>query len=99
MRSRNRLYCLRRMIATCVCLTAGVSLPAWAAEPATGKKINMLVVIGGHGGFKEKDFYKLFDDMPNVTYTTMDEKNEPAAWDRDDLLHYNVILLYDFRAS
>lgn len=69
--------------------------PASAADPAP-KKINVLIVTGGHG-YDPKLFFSFFDKDPDITYTVADQKKPAEVWDRDDLLHYNVVLLYDFQ--
>ena len=56
----------------------------------------MLIVTGGHG-FDPPKFFKLFDDNPEISYTSAKETDKAEAWDRDDLLSYDVILLYDFQ--
>ncbi len=63
-------------------------------QPA--KKLKVLVVTGGHG-FQPESFFKLFSNNPEITYTSATEENAAEAWDRDDLLDYDVVLLYDFQ--
>jgi hypothetical protein len=60
------------------------------------EKIKMLIVTGGHG-FDPPKFFKLFDDDPEISYIPAKETDKAEAWDRDDLLSYDVILLYDFQ--
>jgi uncharacterized protein len=69
-----------------------------AAEGAgnTAKKLKVLVVTGGHG-FPAESFFKLFSNNPAITYTSATEENAAEAWDRDDVLDYDVVLLYDFQ--
>ena len=65
-------------------------------------------MTGGHG-FKAEPFFKLFDDNPEVAYITVTESNfvdghttpgqGAEAWDRDDLHHFDVVLLYDFQRN
>ena len=73
-----------------------------ADEPVAGPaKIKLLVVTGGHGF--PKNFFKLFDDNPNVTYTSATEGDfktgNATAYDRPDLLSYDAVLLYDFQLN
>jgi len=69
-----------------------------ATDPA---KINLLIVTGGHPF--NKDFFKLFDHFPEVSYTSATEgdfkKGTASAYDRPDLLSYDVVLLYDFQLN
>ena len=60
------------------------------------KKLKVLVVTGGHG-FQPESFFKLFSNNPAISYTSATETNAAEAWDRDDLLDYDVVLLYDFQ--
>jgi type 1 glutamine amidotransferase len=67
------------------------------AAPNSGTndaKIKVLVITGGHG-FKAEPFFKMFQDNPEVTYTTTAQTKAAEAYDRDDLLSYNVVVLYD----
>jgi uncharacterized protein len=72
-----------------------------AAEPTSRNKLKVLVVTGGHG-FKAEPLAKLFDDDPEITATfahhTLAAKSEAPfadAYDREDLLAYDVVVLYD----
>ena len=67
-----------------------------AATTQPGGKIRVLLVTGGHG-FKAGPFFKLFDDNPEIAYTAVAEEKTGAAYHRDDLLSYDVVLLYDFQ--
>src|SRR3954447_14835320 len=83
-------------------VTLNIFLALWLgfespASPATQPgKIKVLVVTGGHG-FKPAPFFKLFDDNPQVAYTTCAEDKSAEAYDRADLLSFDVIVLYDFQ--
>jgi type 1 glutamine amidotransferase len=78
-------------------LFACQSFAATTTQPADAKAmINVLVVTGGHG-FNPATFYKLFEDNSEITHTIAAEKNTADAYDRDDLLSYDVIVLYDFQ--
>jgi type 1 glutamine amidotransferase len=69
-----------------------------AAETPGGKKINVLILTGGHG-FKSEPFFKIFSDNPEIVYTTASHAvipTQPAtAYDREDLFNYDVVVLYD----
>ncbi len=62
----------------------------------SAKKLKVLVVTGGHA-FQPESFFKLFSNNPAITYTSATEENAAEAWDRDDVLDYDVVLLYDFQ--
>ena len=57
-------------------------------------KLKVLVVTGGHG-FEQEPFFKVFKDNPNITYTSATQAKSSEAYDRDDLLSYDVVVLYD----
>jgi len=66
------------------------------ASAAEGSgKLNVLVVTGGHG-FEKEPFFKIFKDNPEITFTPATHgKTNATAFDRDDLLSYDVVVLYD----
>jgi type 1 glutamine amidotransferase len=73
-------------------LCAAAAAAASAAErPAP---IKVLVVTGGHG-FKAEPFFQMFEDNPDITYATAAQDKAAEAYDRDDLLSYDVVVLYD----
>jgi type 1 glutamine amidotransferase len=85
--------------AACVLELCGGFQAAGAADNAAVKpaeKIKVLIVTGGHG-FQPGSFFKLFDNNPEISYNVVDEKKGAEAWDREDLRHYDVVLLYDFQ--
>ena len=58
-------------------------------------RIKVLVVTGGHG-FDEAPFFKMFSDNPEITFTAAaHSKTNASVYDRDDLLSYDVVVLYD----
>ncbi len=57
-------------------------------------KLKVLVITGGHG-FKPEPFYKMFQDNPDITYTAAAQGKTAEAYDREDLLTYDVLVLYD----
>jgi uncharacterized protein len=94
----KRPLCRSCLISFAIC--AIFSLPTsrvQAADPHAAK-LKVLVVTGGHG-FSPERFFKLLDSNPEITYTIADQKQQAEAWDRDDLLDYDVVLLYDFQRN
>ncbi len=81
---RTRLFLLGAALASCV-LTC-----------ATDAAIKTLVVTGGHA-FDQAPFFKLFSDNPEleVTAASHASKTNASVYDRDDLLSYDVVVLYD----
>jgi type 1 glutamine amidotransferase len=59
-----------------------------------GTKLKVLVVTGGHG-FQRDAFFKVFQDNPAITFTEAKQGKTSEAYDRDDLLTYDAIVLYD----
>jgi len=77
-----------------VLLVAG--LAAGAAFAGEGEaKLKVLVVVGGHG-FNEPAFWQMFKDNPDIAYTEVKHKKTSEVYERDDLLTFNVVVLYDF---
>lgn len=66
---------------------------AMAAEG--GGKLKVLVVTGGHG-FESEPFFKMFSDNPEIEFTAAEHsKTSASVYDRDDLLSYDAVVLYD----
>jgi len=66
---------------------------AFAAQDAA--KIKVLIVTGGHG-FAQEPFFRMFQDNPEITFAHAAHKQANAtAYERDDLLSYDVVVLYD----
>ncbi len=58
-------------------------------------KIKVLLVTGGHG-FATNEFLGVFEQNPEITFThTIQAATSSTAYDRDDLLSYDCIVLYD----
>ena len=77
------------------CILLLTMLVGCASPPAhADKKINVLVVTGGHP-FKAGSFYKLFQDNTNLTFTTDQQIKAAEVYDRPDLFNYDVVVLYD----
>jgi uncharacterized protein len=84
--------------ALCVALLALLAGSlGFAAE--TGAKLKVLLITGGHG-FEQPQFFKVFKDNPEIDLTTAAHgKTDADAYDRDDLLNYDVVVLYDMRKT
>ena len=68
-----------------------------AAE--TAGKIKVLLVTGGHG-FEKEPFFKVFKDNPDITFTeAAHDKTNATAFERADLLTYDVVVLYDLQKN
>jgi type 1 glutamine amidotransferase len=78
----------------CVVLLAMWVVPAsFAAKTET--KIKVLLVTGGHG-FEREPFFQVFKDNPEITFThAAHAKTNATVYERDDLLTYDVVALYD----
>jgi len=76
-------------------LLAAIVLSGTVFAEDTRPKLKVLLITGGHGFEKDK-FYKVFTDNHEITLTTAEhEKNTATAYERDDLLNYDVVVLYD----
>jgi uncharacterized protein len=71
-------------------LVAGCAAP----KPHADQKIKVLILTGGHN-FKPEPFFKMFDNNPEIAWTTDKDINAAEPYDREDLFTYNVVLLYD----
>jgi type 1 glutamine amidotransferase len=73
-----------------------------ATQPATQPApIKLLVVTGGHG-YQHDPFFQMFKNNHEVVYTEASQgkfTGTATAYDRDDLLSYDVVLLYDFQLN
>ena len=66
---------------------------AFAAEGQAKTKV--LIVTGGHG-FEREPFFQVFKDNPDIAFThAAHAKTNASVYDRDDLLSYDVVVLYD----
>jgi len=61
---------------------------------ADAPKLKVLVVTGGHG-FAREPFFQVFKDNPEITFTEAKHQKDADAYERDDLLTWNVVVLYD----
>jgi type 1 glutamine amidotransferase len=79
---------MRILFATILFFTAA---PLLAQE---AKPINILIVTGGHD-FDKPNFYKMFDDMPNVKYDKAEVPKEMDLLAPDLEKKYDLLLTYD----
>src|SRR5438067_202550 len=84
------------IVVATLALVGSASAAATTQPSGDASKIKVVVVTGGHG-FGLIPFFKLFDDDPDIAYHAAAHKNSADAYDRDDLLTYDVIVLYDFQ--
>ena len=76
-------------------LLLGLALTSPATAAETGNKTKVLVVTGGHG-FEQEPFFKMFSDDAAIEFTAAEHaKTNASVYDRDDLLSYDVVVLYD----
>lgn len=75
-------------------LAAAAVAPAAEKGPAAKKKIRVLLTFGGHG-FEEKEFYAMFDAMPNVEYTKAQLPKQADLLKPGLEKRYDVIVMYD----
>src|SRR5688572_21988586 len=76
-------------------LTMFLALLCYAGTAAEPKKLNVLVITGGHG-FATNQFFQVFSDNAEITFTNaIQAKTSSTAYDRADLLSYDCIVLYD----
>jgi type 1 glutamine amidotransferase len=61
---------------------------------AAEKKINVLVITGGHN-FATNEFFRVFEQNPGIRFTHAIQGKTSTAYDRDDLLTYDCVVLYD----
>jgi uncharacterized protein len=72
---------------------------ATAKEPGQeGKKIRVLLTVGGHG-FDEKPFFAIFDAMPDAQWTKIELPKEADRLTPGLERNFDVIVMYDMAAS
>jgi uncharacterized protein len=82
----------------CVCFFA-ILAAAVAFGAETPRKIKVLLITGGHG-FEQEAFFQVFKDNPEIVLTTAEHSQTDAdAFERSDLLNFDVVVLYDMRKS
>jgi type 1 glutamine amidotransferase len=71
-----------------------VSFAGLAFAQDTPPKIKVLLITGGHG-FEVAPFFDVFEKNPEITFTAAKHGQNADAYERDDLLTYDVVVLYD----
>src|SRR5258705_12890222 len=81
---------LNLLVAIMIGVFCGEATQARAVE-----KIKLLIITGGHG-FAKEPFFQVFKDNPEIAFTAAAHgKTNADAWEREDLLSYDAVLLYD----
>ncbi len=75
-----------RILLSCVLLFATISVSA--------KKLNILVVTGGHG-FDEKSFFEMFDSFQNINYIKLVQPEANAQLGTIDPKTFDAVVFYD----
>lgn len=76
-----------------------LALAPWLAAQSPDKKLRVLLMTGGHA-FERLPFLALFLANPAIELTEAAHEGKSAtAWEREDLLTYDVIVLYDMMQS
>ena len=84
-----------KLLVGLVLLTILAGHLVFAAE--TAAPIKVLLITGGHG-FEEESFFKVFKDNREITLTTATHgKTNATAFEREDLLRQDVVVLYDMQ--
>ena len=65
-----------------------------ASAAEDGGKLKVLLVTGGHE-FEPGPFFRVFKANSNITFTAASQDKSSEAYERDDLLSYDVVVLYD----
>ncbi len=68
------------------------ALPLSAADPTA--KTRVLVVTGGHE-FEKAQFFKIFEDNPNITFRAVEHPNACEWFKAEHAGEYDVVVLYD----
>ena len=84
-----------KLACLCALLAAFASHFASAAD---APKMKVLLITGGHA-FEQEPFFKVFADNPDIAFTKAAHgKDSATAWERDDLLTFDAVVLYDMPA-
>jgi len=76
-------------------LCLAILLPAAVSAGEASGKLKVLLITGGHGFEKEK-FFKVFQDNTDILFfEDSHTKTNASVYDRDDLLTFDVVVLYD----
>ena len=60
----------------------------------SAKKLNILVVTGGHG-FDEKSFFEMFDSFQDINYTKLVQPEANAQLGTIDPKTFDAVVFYD----
>lgn len=61
---------------------------------AADKSLKVLIITGGHA-FEKAPFFKVFKDNRKISFTATTQGRSSEAYEREDLLTYDVVVLYD----
>jgi len=85
---------MKKLLFPCIVSLVAIVANLSSATDAGGK-IKVLVVTGGHG-FEREPFFKMFSDDAAIEFTPAEHsKTNASVYDRDDLLSYDAVVLYD----
>lgn len=79
-------FCLSFVVA------AILGAPALSQQPTD--KIKVLIVTGGHD-FEQEPFFKLFGEIPGITFEEAKHGKTATVFEREDLLDFDAIVLFD----
>lgn len=83
------------MLGTLVVGVLAIFLGVVNTIAAESEKLKVLIVTGGHG-FTQEPFFQMFKDNPAIAFTHAEHaKTSATVYERDDLLSYQVVVLYD----
>ena len=78
-----------------LCVLVLASFTTGVGSAAEAAKLKVLIITGGHG-FEKEPFFRMFSENPEITFTNISHgKTNATAWERDDLLSYDAVVLYD----
>lgn len=76
-------------------LVLALTLLGCLAATAADSKLKVLLVTGGHG-YATNEFMDVFQKNAGIDFThAVQARNSSTAYDREDLLSYDCIVLYD----
>jgi hypothetical protein len=73
---------------------AAFALPSPSDAENGPAKLRVLLVTGGHG-FEVEPLFKVFSENPEIAFTPAKHVKDADVYDREDLLAYDVVVLYD----
>jgi len=77
----------------CICIGL-IGLLTTCSGGKQKEEIKVLLITGGHG-FEKEPFFQMINDLPGVTYDTVEHPNAHAMLKADKIEPYDVVLLYD----